>query len=615
MHILLIHQAFVRPDEPGGTRHYELVRYLVQREHQVTVVASPLSYLTGQPTVAQTNSVSEEFLNGIRVLRAYAYPALHRSFLRRVVSFLSFMLSSLLAALRVHNVDLVMGTSPPIFQAVAAWLVAAVRRRPFLLEIRDLWPEFAIDMGVLKNPVLIYLSRRLESFLYARANHILVNSPAYRDYLLDKGISGENITLIPNGVDVDLFNPQANGKTFRRELKLDGKFVVTYAGALGLANDIPTILRAAQNLHHDPKIHFLLVGDGKERVNSEKLAKQLDLSNVTFTGSRPKSDMGEILAASDACLAILQNIPMFRKTYPNKVFDYMAAGRPTILAIDGVIREVIESAQGGIFVPPGNDMALAETVQVLSNNPTKAQAMGRAARSYVVENFNRHQHTRRFAHLVEYVANQNNAEHRSFYHSCGKRFLDLILSLVLTILLTPLLLLLAIFVRLKLGSPVLFRQQRPGFKGRPFTIYKFRTMTNSSDPFGNLLPDAERLTFLGRSLRSASLDELPELFNVLKGDMSLVGPRPLLMKYLDRYTLEQARRHEVKPGITGWAQINGRNAITWEDKFKFDVWYVDNQSLSLDLKIIALTVWKILRREGISQPGQATAEEFKGRGR
>ena len=182
------------------------------------------------------------------------------------------------------------------------------------------------------------------------------------------------------------------------------------------------------------------------------------------------------------------------------------------------------------------------------------------------------------------------------------------------ILFAPLLGLIALLVRLTIGTPVLFRQRRPGLHGEPFTIYKFRTMNNARDAQGNLLPDADRLTPLGRFLRSTSLDELPELFNVLKGEMSLVGPRPLLMKYLDRYTPEQMRRHEVKPGITGWAQVNGRNALTWEQKFALDVWYVDNWSLWLDLKIIALTVWKILIREGISQPGQATMEEFMGSG-
>jgi len=193
-----------------------------------------------------------------------------------------------------------------------------------------------------------------------------------------------------------------------------------------------------------------------------------------------------------------------------------------------------------------------------------------------------------------------------------KRAFDLTLALLALTVLFPMIGLIALLVWLKLGSPILFRQQRPGLHSEPFTLYKFRTMTDARDAQGNLLPDAERLTPLGRFLRSTSLDELPELFNVLKGDMSLVGPRPLLMQYLGRYTPEQLRRHQVKPGITGWAQVNGRNVLTWEQKFALDVWYVDHWSLWLDLKIIAGTVWKVLVREGISQPGQATAQEFMG---
>lgn len=198
------------------------------------------------------------------------------------------------------------------------------------------------------------------------------------------------------------------------------------------------------------------------------------------------------------------------------------------------------------------------------------------------------------------------------YSPTLKRLFDLLITLPALLVLAPFLLALALLVRLKLGAPVLFRQQRPGLRGKPFTLYKFRTMTGARDAQGNLLPDAERLTRFGRFLRSYSLDELPEFFNVLKGDMSLVGPRPLLMQYLSRYSTEQARRHEVKPGISGWAQINGRNALTWEEKFALDVWYVDHASLWLDLKIIALTVWKILTREGISHPGEATMAEFTG---
>jgi len=314
------------------------------------------------------------------------------------------MCTSLIGGLQAGPVDLVMGTSPPIFQAVSAWLLALLRQRPFLLEIRDLWPEFAIDMGILKNVLIIRLARKLERFLYKRASHIVVNSPAYKNYLLKQGVPLEKISLIPNGVDPDMFDPETKGEQFRRELKLDSKFTITYAGALGLANDVSTVLRAAYHLRDDPHIHFLFVGDGKERANLEHLADELILPNVTFIGSRPKSEISKILAASDACLAVLKNIPMFRTTYPNKVFDYMAAGRPTILVIDGVIREVIESARGGIFVPPGNDKALAEAVKFLSMNRSEAEAMGISARAYVIEHFNRCQQARDFVSLVKHVA-------------------------------------------------------------------------------------------------------------------------------------------------------------------------------------------------------------------
>jgi lipopolysaccharide/colanic/teichoic acid biosynthesis glycosyltransferase len=193
-----------------------------------------------------------------------------------------------------------------------------------------------------------------------------------------------------------------------------------------------------------------------------------------------------------------------------------------------------------------------------------------------------------------------------------KRLFDLVLVLCSAPFWLPVLLVLAMLVRLRIGGPILFRQNRPGKGDEVFELLKLRSMTNDLDRQGNLLPDAQRLTSFGRFLRATSLDELPELFNVLKGEMSLVGPRPLLMEYLPRYTPEQARRHEVKPGITGWAQVNGRNAISWEEKFKLDVWYVDHCSLWLDLKILALTVLQVFQRKGISAEGHATMPAFLG---
>jgi sugar transferase EpsL len=193
-----------------------------------------------------------------------------------------------------------------------------------------------------------------------------------------------------------------------------------------------------------------------------------------------------------------------------------------------------------------------------------------------------------------------------------KRFIDLLVGITSYTLLSPVLFAISIALRLEIGSSVFFSQMRPGLNGMPFVLFKFKTMADLKDEKGRFLPDEQRITKIGSWLRSTSLDELPELINIVKGEMSIVGPRPLLMRYLDRYSPEQARRHEVKPGLTGWAQVNGRNAISWEEKFKLDVWYVDNQSLWLDLKIIALTIGKVLRREGISQAGEATMHEFMG---
>lgn len=194
----------------------------------------------------------------------------------------------------------------------------------------------------------------------------------------------------------------------------------------------------------------------------------------------------------------------------------------------------------------------------------------------------------------------------------SKRIFDLTFALIALVILSPILILTAIFVRLFIGSPILFTQQRPGYMGHPFHIYKFRSMTNRFARNGELLPDSERLTRFGRILRSLSLDELPELFNILRGEMSFVGPRPLLMEYLPLYSPEQMRRHDVMPGLTGWAQVNGRNAIDWPSRFRMDVWYVDNWSFWLDIRIVLITVSKVVLREGVNQEGQSTVEYFKG---
>lgn len=406
MKILLINQSFVPPDEPGHTRHFEMAQYLRKCGHEMVIVASDSNYQTGLRTVARKSLYVEQTIEGVRVVRAYSAQTLHLSYFGRLISFISFMLSSIWAALRVKDADLIMGTTPPIFQAVSAWFVAFLRRKPFLLEVRDLWPEFAINMGVIKNPVVIALGHWLEKFLYARATHILVNSPAYKEYIVAKGVPDKKVTFIPYGTDIDMFNPNVDGSAIREKLGLQNKFMVLYAGAMGQAHDLYTVLRAAQRLNNEAHIQFAFFGAGKERANLEAEAHRLGLKNVQFAGICPKKEMPAVIAAADVCLAILQNLAMFRTTYPNKVFDYMASARPTVLVIDGVVRDVIEASNGGVFVEPGNDELLAKTILELSKNPQRVKQLGQSARAYLVKNLDRRDKLAETLQLLERLVNR-----------------------------------------------------------------------------------------------------------------------------------------------------------------------------------------------------------------
>jgi len=387
-HILLIHQAFALLNEPGGTRHYEMARSFIQHGHRVTVITSPVSYLTGKAYQGKVRWLShEEPEPGLRILRAYTYPALHRSFFHRLLSFFSFMFSSFFIGLGVKNVDVIWGTSPPIFQGWTAWFLARVKRVKFLFEIRDLWPAFAIAMNVLKNPFLIRLSNWLERFLYRHADLLVVNSPGFISHIEKRG--GKNINLVTNGVDPDMFDPEDKGIEFRQEHGLQNAYMLLYAGAHGVSNDLEVVLQTAAITASNPGIVYVLVGDGKEKANLQNTAREMGLDNVLFVPPVPKDKMSGVMAAADACIAILKPVDMYKTTYPNKVFDYMAAGRPVLCAIDGVIREVVETAGAGIYVQPGDAQALAHAVIYLSNHQPEGYQMGMNGREYVIEHFNR----------------------------------------------------------------------------------------------------------------------------------------------------------------------------------------------------------------------------------
>ena len=398
MKLLLIHQAFQPESGAGGTRHFEFGKEFVKHGNEFVVVASNVSYMDAK-RVDERRTTTE----GVDVVRARIPHFIHTGYFWRSVAFVCYMLSSFWAGIRERKVDLVMGTSPSLFQATSAALVAMVKRKPFLLEVRDLWPDFAIDMGILKSRFLIWIARRVESFIYWRASHILVNSPAYVDYLVNRGIKPGKVSLISNGVDPKMFDTNATGTRIRRELGLEEFFVVTYAGAIGQANDIPTIVRAAERLADDPSIRILLIGGGKAENEIKKLIEETGLTNVLMPGTRPKSEMSDILAASDVCVATLLNIPMFKTVYPNKIFDYMAAEKPILMGIDGVIREVVEKSDCGRFITPGDDEQLADGVLWMKDNFDQAIEMGKRGREYVIEHFNRDKHSAEFLSLAQSV--------------------------------------------------------------------------------------------------------------------------------------------------------------------------------------------------------------------
>jgi len=403
----------------------------------------------------------------------------------------------------------------------------------------------------------------------------------------------------------------------------DDAQVVGFVGRIVRDKGLVELVEAWKALRKEyPALHLLLVGPIESQDPVPASVEQVLKSDPRIHLMGRQRDVPPFYAAMDILV-----LPTYREGFPYAPLEAAAMAIPVVATrIPGCI-DAVQDGITGTLVAPRDATALAAAIRAYLNDSDLRQRHGSAGRQRVLRDFR--QETIWEATYNEYVRLLQEKQlvalpmddgyrdniPRADRNSMGrvaKRLFDLVGSIVGLIVLAPLLTVIAVLVRLFMGSPILFRQERPGFKGRLFVLYKFRTMRDLRDIEGNLLPSKERLTKFGRFLRSTSLDELPELFNVVKGDMSLVGPRPLLVKYLDRYTPEQTRRHNVKPGITGWAQVNGRNALSWEEKFIFDVWYVDNWSMLLDIKILLITAIKVFKREGISAEGFAAMPDFIG---
>jgi lipopolysaccharide/colanic/teichoic acid biosynthesis glycosyltransferase len=604
MRILLLTQWF---DPEPTFKGLLFAKQLQAMGHQVQVLTGFPNYPGGKVYPGyRIRWFQREIVEGVEVLRAPLFPSHDQSGFKRALNYLSFWLSSTLVGMLIaRKADVIYAYHPPLTTGVAAACIGAARGTPFVVDIQDLWPDTLSATGMLSHPRLLHLIERLCQWVYRQAAHVTVLSPGFKTRLEERGVLPEKITVVPNWADeaqIRLEHRPEDAQNFG----MTGRFNVVFAGTMGKAQALEAVLEAARLLPSDSSVQFVLVGGGIDVENLEAKRYALGLTNVRFLPRMPPSEIGRVLGLADALLVHLKDDPLFAITIPSKTQAYLHAGKPVIMAVRGDAATLVEDACAGVTVSPENPEALAAAVQELTRTPqSQLEDMGARGQAYYRQYLSLEVGARRFAEMFERVQSFGRDD-------VLKRAFDVVVSsMALAILALPMLVI-AVLVRWKLGAPILFSQIRPGLHGQPFQMYKFRTMTDARDEQGELLSDAERLTRFGLFLRSTSLDELPELWNVLRGQMSLVGPRPLLIKYLERYTPEQAQRHAIKPGLTGWAQINGRNAISWEEKFSLDIWYIDHQSFWLDIKILWLTLKKIVKRDGISAKGEATMTEFIG---
>lgn len=407
MNIVVFHQHYLEPGEPGGSRFNELARLWSEAGHHVTVVAGTLNYTTGRTPERYRGRWITAIKDGpVDVVRCHVPSTYARSYAGRMWAFFGFTASACTAALRLGEADVVIGTSPPLVVIFPAYLAARRLGAPLVFEIRDLWPESAITTGTLRRDApLTRLLHRVERWACRVADRVNVLTPAFREDLLRRGLApDEKIVLVPNGADVQRFQPGPRMNAVRAEHGWGDRFVVMYAGAHGRANAVGQLLDAAERLRDRPDILIACVGDGPERAGLEASARARGLTNVMFCGPQPKERMPDFVNAADVGAAVLQDNPTFRTVYPNKVFDYMACERPTLLAIDGVARALVcDAARAGVFARPEDGDALAAAIRALAADPEGCRAMGASGRAWVLENATREALGARYLTILEDV--------------------------------------------------------------------------------------------------------------------------------------------------------------------------------------------------------------------
>jgi len=397
VNILVIHQYFLEKDDPGGSRFNEMAKIWVEEGHQVTVLCGMLNYLTGKipETYAGLKYHRSAYQPGLEVLRCYVSPEYYSSFIGRLRAYFSFVWYGIwggLFKLKGEKYDVIVATSPPLFIGIVAWVLSRLKRIPYVFEVRDLWPESAIDTGVLQNKFMISAAFALERFIYRTAFMINVLTPAFRDKLITlKKIADRKITMIPNACDFSMTDPLLNTfnrEQFRKERGWDDKFVVTYVGVHGVANHLIQMVEVAERMK-DSSVRIVLIGDGVQKPALKEVTKKRNLANVEFIDSMPKREVMKFILASDVGASVLKNVDTFKTVYSNKTFDYMACQVPILMLIDGVSRQLVEDAACGVYAEPENIDDIVEKIGNLSRDAGHSREMGQRGYSYAKGHFDR----------------------------------------------------------------------------------------------------------------------------------------------------------------------------------------------------------------------------------
>ncbi|GAB3611840.1 sugar transferase [Humibacter ginsengisoli] len=595
MKILMITQWF---DPEPTFKGLLFAKELIRLGHDVQVVTGYPNYPGGKIYDGyRISGYRKESVDGVPVLRVPLYPSHDGSAVKRIGNYVSYAIAAAFGVLAARRPDVAYVYHPPATVSIPAMVLKVFKGVPYVYDVQDLWPDTLAATGMLTHPRALAVVGRVMKRVYTSAARVVVLSDGFKNALVARGVPRRKLAVIPNWADeaqIDVGSDTSYASSPDDEAFPDGRFVITFAGNLGKAQGLGTLLDAAELLRDRADIGFVLVGDGLERNALKAEAQQRELSNVTFLPRRPISEIGPLLTRSDALLVHLKDDPLFGITIPSKTQAYLMAGRPILMGVRGDAARMVEEAGAGRTFDPENAQQLAEVVrEIAALDPVARDELGRAGQRYYSEHLSLRVGATRFARVLE-VASLSKP-----HVLAAKRACDVVASSVGLVVFSLPIAALSLAVRRKLGSPVMFRQVRPGRYGEPFELVKFRTMTDATDESGAPLPDGERLTAFGRLLRSTSADELPSLWNVLRGDMSLVGPRPLLVRYTEHFTEEEMLRLEVRPGVTGLAQINGRNTASWDSRLADDVAYVRSLSLRLDLRIVAQTIARVFKRSGV----------------